>query len=441
MLQDLKKEKELMAKEQKKREKMIVKAQKEKGRLEAAWRDENQPGEQPSAVFVTKTGAQKVRPLVLADTIQDLPQDVHESIQRMKIPVEDIEKNFQIFLNILTFSDKKRPKRIFRTRKYHEDKDAALASDSRYKPPRMILEEDEILPQMTLKQAKKLFTIGKSLGQGAFGQVFEAKASKAAKLPCKTAALKIIKHDSDKQKRMNITETSIVKFCSHPSICALYMSFRVADEAWVVMEFMAGGTLMEAAAARYGDFNEAQIAYVAREMLEGIKYLHENQLAHRDLKNLNVMLTTNAEVKIIDFGLCSDMSSGPRIQMVGSPFWMAPEMIRGEPHSYPVDIWSFAICMLELANRKPPNVTNVKRAMFLVATVGLKNNGLEEPEKWSEAFKDFLAQGMVMDQSQRPTAQQLLEHKFLKEAATREVMIDKMTSIFLTNGAFQAGLV
>merc|ERR1711959_42771 len=104
------------------------------------------------------------------------------------------------------------------------------------------------------------------------------------------------------------------------------------------MEFLEGGTLSDACKAR--QFKEDELAFVAREMVRGVAYLHENNLAHRDIKSPNVMMSTSAEIKLIDFGLCRDLRDGPQTHMVGSPYWMPPEMIKKQPHGLPVDIWS-----------------------------------------------------------------------------------------------------
>lgn len=437
-----KKEEKILDQEKKKREKLENKMYQEKNRIEAHWEDTANTQEK-SVVWVTKTGQSKLRNLIIADTVEELPADVKESIKRMKVSEESIQNHFQTFLNILTFCDKVRPKRVFRTKETHkrkQDLDEIAKKDplaaQNVHPPRMLKPEDEVLPYVNIKVARKMFNIGKCLGSGGFGKVFYAKVSKDAGLPpnVKQVALKITSHSTPKDRSMNLNEVCFMLHCDHPSICKLYKAIRVGDECWMAMEYMSGGNLMEAAQARYGDFDEPQIAYVARELLLGIQYLHKEQLAHRDLKNLNVMFTTNAEVKIIDFGLCCDLSQGPRRgQQVGSPFWMAAEMIMGGEYSYPVDIFSFSVCMLELANRKPPNTSNVKRAMFLTATEGMTDYGLKEPDKWSNDFKDFLSCAQSIDPNLRLTSTQLLEHRFLEKAAHKGVMIQKMKEIFITN--------
>jgi serine/threonine protein kinase len=200
-------------------------------------------------------------------------------------------------------------------------------------------------------------------------------------------AIKFQPNTHEKEKAMNVDEVSLLKFCDHPNIVTLYRALQVRSEVWFIMELLKGGTLKQASTNKGVPFSEPEIAFVAREMLTGIHYLHSNQIAHRDLKNLNIMLTIEGGIKLIDFGLAVDLSLGPRVQMVGSPLWMAPEMIRGVPHSYGVDIWSFTVCMLELANQRPPNARNIKRAMFLCATSGMPPNKFDDPSKWSPDFE------------------------------------------------------
>ena len=202
-------------------------------------------------------------------------------------------------------------------------------------------------------------------------------------------AIKFQANDSSRAESMNLDEVSVLQFCDHPNVVQMFRALRVRTEVWLVMELLRGGTLKQASTNKGVPFAENEIAYVAREMLKGIKYLHDNQLVHRDLKNLNIMLTVEGGIKLIDFGLALDMTNGPRVQMVGSPLWMAPEMIQGKPHSFGVDIWSFTVCMLELANQKPPNASNIKRAMFFAATKGMGENEdkFTDVAKWN---KDFL---------------------------------------------------
>jgi serine/threonine protein kinase len=250
---------------------------------------------------------------------------------------------------------------------------------------RILLDTDEMFIKISLMEAQKMYKWGNCLGFGGFGEVVEAKCKiKGDPLFNQVVAIKIQSNVGNKQA-INLEEISLLKFCQHPNIVPMYQSFEVYGEVWIVMEFMRGGSLKNASTAEDQPFDESEIAYVAREMLAGIRYLHSNQIAHRDLKNQNIMLSVEGGVKLIDFGLAVDMSEGPRFGMVGSPLWMAPEMIRGDAYMYSVDIWSFIVCMCELANQQPPNRDNVKRAMFLTATVGLEKP-FKKPEMWSKTF-------------------------------------------------------
>jgi len=199
---------------------------------------------------------------------------------------------------------------------------------------------------------------------------------------------------------------------------------------WCIMEFLEGGTLD--IAVKNFTFTERQVAYVAREMLQGIKYLHSENLAHRDLKSANVMMSIKGDVKIIDFGLCVDVSNGYKHSMVGSPFWMPPEMIQRKPHDCKVDIWSLGICLVEIANGHPPHHKSSFKAMFTVGTEGYPEP-LEKPKAWSQGFRDFLTLILQMEPSKRPSATDLLAHKWLECSENAKSMQQIISGIFMLN--------
>jgi len=235
---------------------------------------------------------------------------------------------------------------------------------------------------------------------------------------------------------MNLDEIAVLKFCNHPNIVQYMNSYIFEDEVSVVMEYMEGGTLSEA--VKRFTFNEDHIAYIARETLKGIQYLHSNNLVHRDLKSGNVMLTTKGELKLIDFGLAIEISKC-RVHMVGSPFWMPPEMIQCKPHGFPADIWSFAICLIEMADKRPPNRKARIKSMFITATEGLIPY-VQEQNHYSNLFKDLLHKCLEMDPSKRSTAEQLLSHPFIIQATTQVVMEDILRQIFLTRAFENSGM-
>jgi serine/threonine protein kinase len=185
------------------------------------------------------------------------------------------------------------------------------------------------------QSTKKLFKNIEFSGKGGFGRVFGAKDRTTKK----HVAIKKLPHVSEKDKRNNWCEIGFLATCKHPNIVRFLDAWEVKDEVWIVMEFLEGGTLHEA--IKVHQFCERHIAYIAREVLKALDFLHNNKFVHRDLKSANVMMSVEGEIKLIDFGLCADVSEGERTQMVGSPFWMPPEMIRREPHGCPVHLLPF----------------------------------------------------------------------------------------------------
>ncbi len=260
-------------------------------------------------------------------------------------------------------------------------------------------------------------------GKGGFGTVYMTKDTGGKQL----VAVKVMPHKSVKEQQTNFTEVYFLNMLRHPNIVSYYNSFVLPEEIWVAMEFLQGGTLSDACKAR--QFQEEEVAFTARELLQGVKYMHDHNLAHRDIKSPNVMLSTSAEVKLIDFGLTRDLSDLAQTHMVGSPYWMPPEMIKKEPHGLPVDIWSSGICVLELMNGKPPNRDNSLKAMFLV---GIGEAPGPATNKWSLECVKFVEAMLTISQTERPTCKAMLEHSFLKKAATNQVMQKMLQQIFLS---------
>lgn len=290
---------------------------------------------------------------------------------------------------------------------------------------------------------KEIFKTFELEGKGGFGSVFVAKSKNTHGPQDKVQlAIKKMKHKTDREKWMNLHEVGLLSFLRHPNIVQ-YKSAHCRqedEEVWMVMEFMEGGTLREATSNF--QFSEAHVAYVAREMLKGIQYLHSYGLVHRDLKSANIMLSLKGEVKLIDFGLCVDLSLlKEEIHTCGSPFWMPPEMIQGVPHGPPADIWSFAVSLVEMMCRQVPNHKSRLRAMYIVATEGFPYATEKGAERWSPEFKDFLDKCLQVDQTKRPTATQLLEHPFLKKASTKSEIQQVLPVIFLSNTMVRQGIM
>jgi len=283
-------------------------------------------------------------------------------------------------------------------------------------------------------KAKNYFKQSDVSGKGGYGQVFFAQQIVPTKM---NVAIKRLPHVTDKQKFANAREVGFLNLCAHPNIVKHLRTYVFSDQIWIVMEFMLGGTLRQAVKAH--TFKEPQIAYVAREVLKALEFLHHRKFVHRDLKSSNIMLTCDGRIKLIDFGLCADVSNGlNKFGMVGSPFWLAPEMIQGKTHCSPADIWGFGICLLEMANKSAPNEDSRMRAMYLTATKGAP---LPNPQLWSGEFNHFLMDCLKMDPNERATAEQLLEHPFIRKADSRKSMEKIIAGVFIHNTLVLSGVI
>jgi len=277
---------------------------------------------------------------------------------------------------------------------------------------------------------KRLYKVQNQTGAGGYGTIFVAKDLRKGQ----KVVIKKLDHHNHRAQRHNYSEIGIMALLQHSSIVTYYESLLVFnekknfDEAWIVMEFLEGGSLHDASSSL--KLADKHNAYIAREMLKGIQYLHSQYLAHRDLKSSNVMIDISGRIKLIDFGLCVDMSRGPQDGILGSAYWIPPEMIKGDTHSYPVDIWSFGVCILELLLGTVPYDNNALKCMFKAATDGLTSC---IPPDTSNQAKDFILQCLVIDPDKRKTATELLDHPWVQQDKLDEGIIEALDAVFVTN--------
>lgn len=390
-------------------------------------------------VLTTPGGERKMRmaseDYAIATKVEDLPQDLKRLVNASKITYDKIAANWDVFCGIIYFVGKKRifaseeELQKFKTSAKKENKSLAVSATTQR------LTSDMVTPGNPKKFFKKL----QITGRGGFGMVFSGIAPDKSRV-----AIKRMPHTSEREKRANLREAWFLKTCVHPNICGYKATYECQElhELWVIMELLEGGNLDEAISEEdsVADFQEKHIAYVARETLTALLYLHERKIAHRDLKAPNVMLDVDGRVKLIDFGLAVEIEPDKLpTDMCGSPYWMPPEMILRQPHSFPVDVWSMAICLLELANKHPPDNDSALRAMFMVATKGAPK--LDKPDQWSDIFKDFLDCCLQLDPARRGTAEQLLKHRFIAKACKLTEMQQLLRGIFASYRLDQISLV
>ncbi|KAE9399528.1 Pkinase-domain-containing protein [Gymnopus androsaceus JB14] len=238
------------------------------------------------------------------------------------------------------------------------------------------------------------------IGQGASGGVYTAYQV-GTNL---SVAIKQMDLEKQPKKDLIINEILVMRSSRHPNIVNYIDSFLYKNDLWVVMEYMEGGSLTDVVTANL--MTEGQIAAVSRETAQGLEHLHRHGVIHRDIKSDNVLLSMVGDIKLTDFGFCaqiSDPAHAKRTTMVGTPYWMAPEVVTRKEYGPKVDIWSL----------EPPYLNqNPLKALYLIATNGTPK--IANPENLSGTFSDYLAKTLEVDAERRPTATELLQHPFFK---------------------------
>ncbi|KAI4803918.1 hypothetical protein KUCAC02_025563, partial [Chaenocephalus aceratus] len=280
-----------------------------------------------------------------------------------------------------------------------------MATDS----PARSLDEIDL---SALRDPAGIFELVELVGNGTYGQVYKGRHVKTGQL----AAIKVMDVTGDEEEEIKAEINMLKKYSHHRNIATYYGAFL-----WLVMEFCGAGSVTDLIKNTKGNsLKEEWTAYICREILRGLTHLHQHKVIHRDIKGQNVLLTENAEVKLVDFGVSAqlDRTVGRRNTFIGTPYWMAPEVIACDEnpeatYDFKSDLWSLGITAIEMAEGAPPLCDmHPMRALFLIP----RNPAPRlKSKKWSKKFQSFIESCLVKSHGQRPSTEQLLKHPFIRE--------------------------
>ncbi|KAJ3345736.1 Protein kinase [Entophlyctis luteolus] len=257
----------------------------------------------------------------------------------------------------------------------------------------------------------------RQLGEGASGKVYLAQPTPEVTGHPPLVAIKQMNLKKQPRKELLVNEIRFMKELRHPNIVCYLDSFLVRDDLWLVLEYMEGGKLTDIIDT--SPLTEPHISAICLETLKGLQHLHQRQIIHRDIKSDNILLSAEGQVKLTDFGFSAKLSSDRhrRATMVGTPYWMAPEVVKQKDYGAKVDVWSLGIMAIECIEGEPPYLDeDPLKALYLIATNGTPT--LKHPDSVSAVFKSFLGDCLEVDVAKRATSESLLKHKFLEIAAS-----------------------
>ncbi|EJW81548.1 STE/STE20/MST protein kinase [Wuchereria bancrofti] len=277
------------------------------------------------------------------------------------------------------------------------------------------------------KPPEEVFDVVGKLGEGSYGSVHKAIHKETGHV----LAVKKVPVDTDLQEI--IKEISIMQQCDSKYVVKYYGSYFKNSDLWIVMEYCGAGSVSDIMRIRKKTLNEAEIGAVTRDVLKGLRYLHDLKKIHRDIKAGNILLNVEGHGKLADFGVAGQLTDtmAKRNTVIGTPFWMAPEVIQEIGYDTKADIWSLGITAMEMAEGRPPHADiHPMRAIFMIPTKPPPT--LKCEVDWSLDFVNFVGQCLIKNPDDRKSAHDLLEHPFVINAPPSTVllnMIDEARSI------------
>ena len=259
------------------------------------------------------------------------------------------------------------------------------------------------------------------LGKGSYGSVYKARNIHTNEI---VAAKRIVLPRQDEEGYLAVQrEISVLRECEHPNVVRYHASHKLGEQIlWIVMEYCAAGSVSDLVRVTDKPLPEDLIRFICFECLKGIEYLHGLSRIHRDIKCSNILLTERGEVKLADFGVAAQLTStmSKRNTFIGTPHWMAPEVIQESRYDGKVDMWALGISAIEMAEKYPPRwFVHPMRVLFMISKDPAPQ--LEERGKWSKHFQDFVRRCLMKEPRARPRADQVIEaHEFFRNPSECE---------------------